>query len=280
MTSLPRPALATIEDPGFETFKTKVRQLTGLDLNAYKHKQMYRRLKSLRGRQGAGSWTAFYRLLADSPEALGEFRDFVTINVSELFRNADKFLQLRDEILPELAAGKSGLRVWSAGCSYGAEPYTLAMILDSKLGGQRHSILASDIDRTILGRAVSGRGFSDDDIEQVPPEMKDRYLEPAGPDEWAVKPRLKALITFKRHDLLRDPYPQRMDLIVCRNVVIYFTEEAKSRIYRQFREALRPGGFLFVGGTELVPKANELGFVSRMISFYQRPPLTQTQAAR
>ncbi len=195
----------------------------------------------------------------------------MTINVSELFRNAEKFQQLQTDVLPKLSAERAGLRVWSAGCSYGAEPYSLAMILHSSFPNQRHSIIATDIDDTVLSRAAEGRGFLDADIRQVPQALRDRYLIADGPDSWSIHADLKSMISFRRHDLLRDKFLEHLDLIVCRNVVIYFTDEAKSHIYRKFFAGLRPGGYLFIGGTEIIAEARHIGFHASLVSFYQRP---------
>ena len=266
-----REPIAPAADQAFELFKRRILRLSGLDLNAYKHGQMLRRLTSLRKRFGDETWEGFSRTLEKSPAALQKFRDFVTINVSELFRNAEKFQQLQTDILPKLAARRAGLRVWSAGCSYGAEPYSLAMILDSAFPNQRHSITATDIDDTVLKRAAAGDGFLDADIRQVPQALRERYLVANGPDSWTIHADLKRMISFRRHDLLGDQFPEHLDLIVCRNVVIYFTDEAKSHIYRKFFAGLRPGGYLFVGGTEIIREARQIGFHTSLVSFYQRP---------
>ncbi len=259
------------DDPQFKRFKQGVYDLAGLDLNAHKHGQMHRRLCTLRDRMGVTTWTAMLRRLQESGDALAEFRNFVTINVSELFRNAQKFDQLAQEILPELLANRGALRVWSAGCSYGAEPYSVAMLLDDRLPDRAHEILATDIDKTMLEQAAAGRGFSDSDIRSVPSHLRSKHLHEIEPGEWAVSARLRGRVRFIHHDLLRSVYPPGIDLIVCRNVVIYFTEEAKSRIYRQFFQCLRPGGYLFVGGTEILLGAREIGFETPRISFYRRP---------
>jgi chemotaxis protein methyltransferase CheR len=162
-----------------------------------------------------------------------------------------------------------GLSVWSAGCSYGAEPYSLRMVLDDMGWRTGVSILATDIDQGVLARAQAGC-FAAEDLRNVPAAWRERYFTPEG-EGFQVRPTLKQGVTFRRHDLLRDTYPQQVDLILCRNVVIYFTEEAKARLFETMCQALRPGGFLFIGSTERIADAARLGLVSREAFIYQRP---------
>ena len=140
-------------DIQWAVFAKKVKALSGLDLYAYKPQQMRRRLRALMEKMGASDWVQFARILESRPQALKEFKDFLTINVSEFFRGADKFLQLRDEVIPGIVRPGRTLSIWSAGCSVGAEPYTLAMIIDSLRLASRARIMASDIDQTVIDRA-------------------------------------------------------------------------------------------------------------------------------
>lgn len=257
-------------DAQWAFFVRKMRTLAGVDLESYKPEQMRRRLNALMTRMGAGDWFAFSRLLEGDSAKLKEFKDFFTINVSEFFRGADKFLFLQDRVFPELAERRRRIRIWSAGCSVGAEPYTLAMIAD-KLGlAARAEILATDIDATVVDRARQGDGYADAEVREVPADYLGRYLTKTAKG-WEVAPQIKAAVRFKQHNLLKDPYPAPVELIVCRNVVIYFTDQAKSEIYSGFYNALIPGGFLFVGGTEIIPRAREIGFENPQVYFYRRP---------
>ena len=257
-------------DPQWLAFVARVRAIADVDLSSYKPEQMHRRLRSLMGRMGAANWAQFSRILEGDEQRLKEFKDFFTINVSEFFRGTEKFLYLQDVLLPELAETRRNLSVWSAGCSVGAEPYTLAMIAD-KLGlSSRTTVLATDIDATVLARAASGDGYADAEVREMPSDYLDRYMtRTAG--GWEVKPAIRARVRFSAHNLLKDPYPPRTDLIVCRNVVIYFTDEAKNHIYTGFFNSLTSGGYLFVGGTEIVARAREIGFDSPKVYFYRRP---------
>jgi chemotaxis protein methyltransferase CheR len=249
----------------------RIKQLYGIDLDCYKSTQMRRRLDAYLLRVKASSWAEYFRRLEASEEERLRFKDYLTINVTSFFRDPDKFEVLRKEILPTLLAGGHGLNVWSAGCSDGAEAYTLAMLLDTAAPGKNSHIWATDLDRNVLAKARAGGPYLADEVANVPMAMRQRYLEPV-PEGFRVKPALQRLITFQEHNLLRDPIRERFDLIVCRNVIIYFTEEAKEALFRRFVSVLRPGGYLFIGATETIPiaMARELGLEPARISFYRR----------
>jgi chemotaxis protein methyltransferase CheR len=246
--------------PDFEAFRKRAYQITGLDLTSYKAPQMHRRLSALLARLKVADFAEYARLLEKNPERRQEFKDYVTINVSEFFRDNDRFRELERRVLPELLASGAGLRIWSAGCSIGAEPYSMAMLLRELAPGRNHTILATDIDQTILDRARAGKGYQLADIRNVGAERIARWFVAEPDGRYSVGPGARGLIRFEKHDLLRDRYPAGpFDLIACRNVVIYFTEEAKERIYQGFASALRPGGILFVGGTEAIMRPQSFG---------------------
>jgi chemotaxis protein methyltransferase CheR len=134
---------------------------------------------------------------------------------------------------------------------------------------RRHHILATDIDRSALERAQAGGPYSAKEVEKAPPALLSRYFR-ACDDGYYVIESLRRKVTFCYHNLLAEPFESEFDLIVCRNVVIYFTAEVKHRLYRRFYEALRPGGVLFVGSTEVVSGVADVGFEAAGISFYQR----------
>ena len=252
----------------YEFIKREIKQLTGVDLNSYKAQQMQRRLGSYLQRSGQPNWKSFFTAVRTSPEQVDALKDFLTINVSAFFRDPEKFNYLTTKILPGLLEGRPNLRIWSAGCSRGHEPYTLAMILSEMTGSyRRHYILATDLDRTTLNWA--GGPYNADDVVNVSPSVLSRYFTKKS-DGYYVVDQLRQHITFKPQNLLTDPFEDRFDLIVCRNVVIYFTPEVKAELYERFGRSLVPGGVLFVGGTEIIPKYADIGFVTAGIGFYRR----------
>jgi chemotaxis protein methyltransferase CheR len=125
------------------------------------------------------------------------------------------------------------------------------------------------LDRGALAKAIRGGPYNQEEIQNLTPQQRLDYLQADGPPYY-VKVNLQKNIEFREHNLLQNPFPEDMDLIVCRNVVIYFTNDAKEMLYQKFQRALRPGGVLFVGATEIIPRSQELGFHPFGISFYQK----------
>lgn len=262
----------TVSESGdYEGFCRLVRTNTGLDLSAYKRTQMERRIRAMSERAGIDNLLMFWKHLAQDPAEVRQFLDRVTINVSEFMRNPEKFDELRTTILPELLRARRSLLIWSAGCSYGAEVYSLKILLHQLGTGVNHRLLATDIDTGILAKAREGV-YCDDDLKNVPDALRKRYFTPVE-KKHHVAEVLREGVEFKKQDLLHDAYPTNVDLILCRNVVIYFTEETKSRLFAQFYQALRPGGYLLVGSTERIFDAAEIGFSTPLPFFYQRPGL-------
>lgn len=268
-----------MEEAVYNKIKLSVKKLLNIDLNQYKAEQMQRRLDSWLVRCGMSSWDEYTKVISSDPKELSKFRDYLTINVSEFFRDQDRWNTLRTKMVPELikesmalnsATGKGALKVWSAGCSNGSEPYSLAILFD-ELTTMRssHYLLATDLDRSILARAKARGPYSAEDTRNVNADQRAKYFDPGGPPYY-VKDIIAKRVLFKEHNLLLDPFEKDFDLIVCRNVIIYFTVEAKAELYAKFHQALRPGGILFLGGTEIIPRPSEIGFANLGGSYYQK----------
>lgn len=261
--------LVTGEDAQWLAFRRALERVIGVPLSQYKEPQMKRRLASVMTRRGFSAWPQFERAIASDPKLLAEVRDTLTINVSEFFRQPERFLELRDKWLPQLLRERRSLRIWSAGCSVGCEPYSLAMLLNEVDPRGAHTIIATDVDMPILARAREGAGYLPQEVRSVPPAiLRKHFVEADG--TYRVSDEIKRKVTFRRHDLLTDPYPGDLDAILCRNVVIYFTDEAKSHIYAGFAKALRPGGLLFIGGSEMIMRSGEMGFRNAGTNMYLR----------
>lgn len=266
------PEAATVPTE-FEAFRERAYRLTGLDLTSYKAPQMHRRLAALLARRRIPSFAAYAYALETDAQLCQEFKDYVTINVSEFFRDADRFGELERRVLPMLLSGTPnvGLRVWSAGCSNGSEPYSLSILLNELAPNRRHSILATDVDQTILDRARAGKDYQPSDLRNAGAERVRRWFGAMPDGRFHTRGEVRSLVRFVKHDLLRDRYPSGpFDLISCRNVVIYFTEEAKERIFQGFIRALATGGVLFVGGTEAIMRPQTLGLSVIGTGFYQK----------
>ena len=257
----------------YNTIKTNVLKILGIDLDPYKDEQMKRRLDSWLSRSGAPSWSVYLQRVRTEETERKRFRDYLTINVTEFFRDAERWLYLRQNIMPDLikVPGKleSNLRIWSAGCSIGAEPFSLAIMMDEMTPGKKHYISGTDLDQGALNKARSGGPFTADEVRNISPVQKSTYFKVGGPP-YFVNSSLISKISFKELNLIQDEFEKNFDLIVCRNVVIYFTTDTKTLLYQKFCDALRPGGVLFVGGTEIIPRPQEFGLKSTGFSFYVR----------
>jgi len=253
----------------YALFVRKVKEHLALDLSSYKETQMKRRLTSLRDKRGFSSFAAYFKAIMQDERLLNEFKDRVTINVSEFWRNQSRWEVLEKVLLPELAASARSrrLKCWSAACSSGEEPYTLAMILD-RHGFADLEIRATDIDAGVLEKARAGR-YAERSVREVPKTYLDQYFVRDGQD-YLVIDRLKRMVRFEQGNLLLDPFDRDYDLIICRNVMIYFTEPAKLDLYQRFSDALRPGGILFVGSTEQIFTPSRFGLENAESFFYRK----------
>ena len=259
-----------MDEKDWTLFKKKLNQRTGIDLQLYKEPQMKRRISNLVTRAEMNSFVEYFDKVSKNKNDFAEFIEYLTINVSEFFRTPDKFSKLETDVIPYLLKSSARLQIWSAGCSIGAEPYSLSIIMKELTPNSRHRILATDLDIDILAKARKGV-YVDNELKSMRPDRKTKYFTKTPDGKFAVKPEIKAGIEFKRHNLLKDPFEKGFDLILCRNVVIYFTEEAKDQLYAHFFESLKPGGILFVGATEAILNFRKLGYVSYQPFFYQRP---------
>ncbi|MBA4180436.1 MAG: chemotaxis protein CheR [Anaerolinea sp.] len=266
-----RDAMTTpgAEDPKWAGFRKALERAIGVPLGQYKEPQMKRRLASVMTRRGIADWAAFTTAIAADSQLLSDVRDTLTINVSEFFRQPERFIDLQNVFIPRLLKERKTLKFWSAGCSLGCEPYSLAMILNEVDPGGAHQIIATDVDVPILQRAREGTGYLPGEVRSIPPNLLKKYMIQEN-GSYRVAESLKKRIQFRRHDLLSDPYPADLDAILCRNVVIYFTDEAKQYIYEGFSRALRPGGLLFIGGSEMIMRSSDLGLKTSGASMYQK----------
>lgn len=268
-TASPTPASGV--GPDYERFCGGVKSLTRIDLSQYRRAQMERRLRTFARRSGHDNLDSYLAILKQDVSARAAFLDHMTINVSELFRNPERFVELEKEYIPALLADapSRGLRVWSAGCSYGAEPYTLGVLLKEAAPRAAHELVATDIDETILARARDGV-FTEQDLANVSAERRRKWFEKLPDGGWQAVKELRSAVKFSRLDLLADPYPKTRDLILCRNVVIYFNDEARDHVHTSVAGALRPGGFFMVGSTERVANASGIGLATAHPFIYRK----------
>lgn len=265
-----------MEPEVYTQIKSSVRKIFNIDLNHYKDEQMKRRLDSWLARSRSQNWTEYFKLISNNPTERDRFRDYLTINVTEFFRDPDRWAALRKDVIPglirdlaQLPGNRKGLRVWSAGCSIGVEAYTLAILLDEEAPARPHYLLATDVDRGALQKAAARGPYHVEETRNLSAEQRSNYLTPEN-GKFLVKEHIARRVTFQEQNMLTDTFEKGMDLIICRNVVIYFTTEAKSMLYQKFQAALRPGGILFMGGTEIIPRPGDIGLRNNGISLYMK----------
>jgi chemotaxis protein methyltransferase CheR len=253
----------------YEKFTQDLDRYLRLDLTGYKRPQMERRINTLMHSLGMENYDQFVTAMRKDKTLFERFLDHMTINVSEFFRNPAQWDVLEKKIIPDLIKRSPNLKIWSAGCSTGEEPYTLSMLLQEKFPSGRHTILATDFDEHVLAKAKAGV-YLKKNTGGIPDAYFKKYFDDA-PTGVKAKDSLKKIIMFQHQNLLRDRFQEGFDLILCRNVVIYFTEEIKKVLYTNFFKSLKPGGVLFTGSTEQIMGAAEIGFRNVAVFFYGRP---------
>jgi len=244
------------DDPGYAALARRISG-AGFAVEAYKDKCVRRRIAVRMRACGVHTYADYQALLDRSPTEYERLRDALTINVTRFYRNAETWNLLRRDLIPRLCAPVTGeIRVWSAGCSSGEEPYTIAILAAEHLERTGRSrelgrlvVDATDVDRLSLERAMAAR-YRPENLTEMPPELVNRYLEPAGP-ELQVVARIRARVFVRRVDLSSAPPPRRdYHLVVCRNVLIYFDRPMQERLLQIFTDSLAPGGYLVLGKVE------------------------------
>jgi chemotaxis protein methyltransferase CheR len=251
----------------FSTFYRKFREVTGIDFNKYKQDQLQRRMLNLVDQRKINTFLELTQQVLTEPTVRTWFLDKLAINVTEVFRNPEQWEELEWILSQELLKNRKALKIWSAGCSTGAEAYSVAAILNKISTEPGHQIICTDIDDAAIRQAKSGELFGTE-FRHVPVRYKDYFIQtPKGAE---VHEKLKTYVSFYRHNLLGPAFGKDYDLIICRNVLIYFVEEAKETIYKNFMGAMRPGGYLFLGGSERIFNPKELGFENPKPYFYRK----------
>ena len=269
-----RDALATprarefeFGDQDFDALRKLVKDLTGINLSDQKRELVYgrlaRRLRALQLR----TFAEYRELLAsDGGVEISEFCNAITTNLTSFFRESHHFEHLREQVLQPLVASRGGsrrVRIWSAGCSTGEEPYSIAMTVLESLPDLRTwdvKILATDLDSDVLAKAQRGV-YAGDRMRTMNPQRLERFfVETRGRDgpSYQVTPELQSLITFKQLNLMHSlPMKGPLDVIFCRNVVIYFDKDTQRELFARVARLQRPGDLLFLGHSESLFKVSE-----------------------
>jgi chemotaxis protein methyltransferase CheR len=259
----------------YEDFKKEFYKQSKINLDLYKEKQMKRRITSLVEKNGFNTYMAFYWAMLKDKALYDTFINYLTINVSEFYRNPGQWELLEKVIFPMLIKRKGNaenIRIWSSACSTGDEPYTIVMLLNRFIPLSKIKIIATDIDMGAIKKAEQGV-YPDRSVKDLPKEFLDKHFTCINGNLYKVSDEVKKCVEFRQLNLLEDTYPKDMDLIVCRNVLIYFTEEAKYSIYENFNRSLVQDGILFLGSTEQIISSTRYGFKPIQTFFYQKTHL-------
>lgn len=254
----------------YEDFKKEFYRLSGINLDSYKEAQMKRRINNFILKHRCRGYVDFFEKLRKEQDVLKTFITYLTINVSEFYRNPAQWETLSKNVIPQLINdfGKR-LRIWSAACSTGDEPYTLAMVFSDFVPLGQIEIIATDLDKEVLAKAKNGL-YSEKSLKGLPAKYRGKFFEKQDDGTYRVSDSLRSCISFKEQNLLKDNYPRDLNLIVCRNVCIYFTDQAKDEIYARFSNSLKKNGILFVGSTEQIIDPERYGFESLKSFFYKK----------
>jgi two-component system CheB/CheR fusion protein len=250
-------------DPAFDALLEFLKRSRGFDFTGYKRASLERRLRRRMDAVGCENYADYLDFLEVHPEEYEQLFDSLLINVTEFFRDPGAWEHLGQEIVPELLAAKEDnepVRVWSAGCATGEEAYTAAIVLAEALGEEvfreRAKIYATDVDEEALATARLGV-YSQKQAESVPEELRAKYFERSD-QRLAFRKDLRRTVIFGRNNLVADAPISRLDLLICRNTLMYFTAETQARVLRHFHFALRDHGCLMLGKSEMMVSHRDL----------------------
>ena len=245
------------QDEAFEDLLQFVKRSRGFDFSGYKRASLMRRVRRRMDQVHLDSFQEYTDFLQVHPDEFIALFNTILINVTSFFRDPQIWDYVRTEVVPTLASRKGSsepIRAWCAGCASGQETYTLAMLMAEGLGvedfKERVKIYATDVDQEALAQARAAM-YTPKETTDIPRELLGRYFEAAGPN-YAFRKDLRRSVIFGRHDLVQDAPISRVDLIVCRNTLMYFNAETQGRIMTRFDFALNQGGFLLLGKAEML----------------------------
>jgi two-component system CheB/CheR fusion protein len=245
-------------NPSFEGLLEHLKNDRGFDFTGYKRSTLLRRTRKRMEEVGIGDFGEYRAYLEAHPDEFTQLFNTILINVTSFFRDPEAWdslaRELRARVVERKQAGEP-IRVWSAGCASGEETYTLVILLAEMLGAERFreqvKIYATDVDQEALAQARYG-SYAAADLEGVPADMRERYFERSGGDRLALRADLRRYVIFGRHDLVQDAPISHLDLLVCRNVLMYFNAAVQGRIMSRFHYALGDAGLLFLGKAEMM----------------------------
>jgi chemotaxis protein methyltransferase CheR len=263
-----------LEDVAYQKMKRLLREAVGLDFNGYRDEYLKRRFAIRLRATGTETYRRYVRYLQKNPAEFNVVVDNLVINYTSFFRDQDVYVYLEKTVLPRLFQSKS-VRIWSAGCATGEEPYSLAILvhelLDKNLSRCQVTILASDLDEDALAKAEKGE-YSRKQLSGMDDSLIDKYFDVKG-ESYQVKDFVKQLVRFEKHDLMKPSLRKGFDLILCRNVMIFFSRVSQQQVHMRFYNALRASGYLVIGKAEVLSgePSEKFSCVDVNSRVYQKP---------
>ncbi len=252
----------------FDFFYAWTKEHLNINLEGYKEKQLQRRIGTIMKNTGAATLEEYAVKIQSDPIVKKNFLNYITINVTDFFRNKEEFDEYEELMVSYLEPKFGALKIWSAACSTGAEAYSLAMIMTNHNIKHAEKITATDIDETILAKAKKGI-YSSVEIKNVDEKNRQNYFTQED-NAFYLSEQIKNKVAFKKHDLIGDRFGTGYNVIVCRNVTIYFKNEVKEELYQKFSDALVPGGLFFTGATETIYSPEKYGLIKRASFIYEK----------
>ncbi len=250
----------------YSLFKQEIHDIIKIDLNCYKEQQMHRRILQWISRHDLIDYSGLAQALKTDQEHRKKFLDYLTINTSHFFRDPSVFAYIEQEVLPTIKKN-SNVRIWSAGCSIGAEIYSIAILAEE----QRLSVatyLATDIDQFSIEQAKEAV-YRQNQINYVPEHLLRKYFISKN-NHYELKKSITEQVTFVKQNLLTDIFEGNFDLILCRNVFIYFTSESQQKLIAKFVNSLKKGGYFVVGSAEHIINPSQFGLARVSYCIYQK----------
>jgi chemotaxis protein methyltransferase CheR len=243
-----------LEKASYNRLKKTLQETAGLNCNGYREEYLRRRFEIRLRASGAGTYGKYLLYLKKNPDELKKLLNDLTVNYTMFFRDTDVYEYLEKVLLPKLCRSQNPIRIWSAGCASGEEPYSLAIMLHKILGKaidkRLVTIFASDIDKEALAQASKGE-YQPKQLCKLDAASLDRFFI-KNEATYTVKGFVKANIRFEQFDLMTEPLHKNLDLVLCRNVMIYFSRESQQQIHMKFYNALKEGGYFVSGKSEIL----------------------------
>lgn len=273
--------MSIIKDPALLRLLTKINDLKGFDFSQYKEGTLLRRIGSQLRRRGLSSYDEYIRILEEDPGEIEELIGTMCINVTDFFRNPESFRAIDKIVIPRVILSKREhrhrvIKAWSCGSSAGDEPYSLAMLLLEKLDSAKDmftiTVYGTDIDQGALNDAKR-MIYTREKLKAVDNGLLKKYFDKTDHGDFILKREVGNMVKFKHHDVIKDPPLTHCDIILCRNLLIYFNRELQEEILLKFYECLEPGGYLVLGMVEsLIGTAiNHFEVIDNRLRIYRRP---------